>query len=162
MMVYNPLSKHPRLHGRSGSITHNSWRAMRRRCSDKKLDMYDHYGGRNIRVCERWSSRGVGFSNFLADMGERPSPMHSIDRIDVNGDYCPENCKWSTATEQARNKSVSRMETIDGETLCSTEWANRYGMKLTTIHGRMRKGATFEQALKRPAQPPQGMHARKG
>jgi len=147
------MNKRNAIHGSYGTITHASWRAMRRRCFDKNMRTYPRYGGRGVKVCERWFGLADGFQNFLADMGHRPSLAHSIDRIDVDGHYCPENCRWATVTEQAANRSNNRRVTIDGETLCSQEWAKRYGIKLTTIHGRMSRGETFEQALKRPAAP---------
>jgi len=78
-----------------------SWRAMLRRCSDPKHERFKHYGGRGIKVCERWRESYVA---FLADMGRRPSPKHSIDRIDGDGDYEPSNCRWATRSEQERNK----------------------------------------------------------
>ncbi len=72
---------------------------MRQRCRDANCDDYADYGGRGIRVCDRWND----FAAFLSDMGERPSPHHSIDRRDPNGDYEPNNCRWATPNEQARN-----------------------------------------------------------
>lgn len=76
------------------------WRAMRRRCRNKKCEDYPLYGGRGIDICARWES----FSTFYADMGSRPSPIHSIDRVDVNGWYSPDNCRWATPVEQRRNQ----------------------------------------------------------
>jgi hypothetical protein len=143
----------PEIEGRMSKLTHNSWEAMRRRCRDKNLSGYPDYGGRGIKVCARWDKPRAGFRNFLDDMGERPSPEHSIDRVDNDGDYEPGNCRWATIAEQSLNRRNNRRVTIGDETLCSLEWAQRYGMKLTTIHGRMRRGETFEQALKRPAGP---------
>lgn len=89
-----------RTHGMSRSSEYRIWAGMRKRCYSKKCKSYIDYGGRGIVVCERWSK----FENFYEDMGQRPSPDHSLDRIDVDGNYEPSNCRWATAGEQARNR----------------------------------------------------------
>ena len=87
---------------------YTAWANVIQRCTNKNKRDYAWYGGRGIKVCDRWLE---SFDNFLEDMGEKPSPNHSIDRINNDGDYSPENCKWSTATEQARNKGVGKSNT---------------------------------------------------
>jgi hypothetical protein len=77
-----------------------TWKAMKQRCLDERSVAYEHYGGRGITICKRWRS---SFKNFLADMGERPSGK-SLDRIDVDGNYEPSNCRWATPKEQVANQ----------------------------------------------------------
>lgn len=86
---------------------YRSWQSMKNRCYDKNATGYKNYGGRGIKVCDRWLARPYGFKNFLEDMGRRPEGT-SLDRIDVNGDYCPENCRWATQSQQSNNTRRNR------------------------------------------------------
>jgi hypothetical protein len=113
-----------------------SWVEMRKRCSNRNLPAFVDYGGRGIKVCPEWDS----FEQFYADMGARPSPKHSLDRINNNGPYSPENCRWATRTDQNRNTRATRFLTHQGQTLPIGDWADKTGIGLKTIHGRMRRG----------------------
>jgi len=115
---------------------YRAWRAIRGRCNSPSYTFYEYYGGRGIRVCERWSN----FADFLADIGPRPSSKHSIDRIDNNGDYEPGNCRWATRIEQARNTRHSNRITFEGVTRSRPEWAERTGLTIECIRGRQRRG----------------------
>jgi len=86
----------------SNTPEYECWKNMRRRCRDNKISNYKNYGGRGIKVCERWDK---SFDNFIRDIGRRPSDQHSLERINVNKDYCPENCKWDTWANQCRNRT---------------------------------------------------------
>ena len=89
------------MHGHTGTSIYRRWKAMRTRCLDKNFAFYHVYGGRGISICKEWDS----FTQFLADMGYPPSDKHSLDRIDPDKGYCPENCRWADLTVQARNRS---------------------------------------------------------
>lgn len=102
-----------RTHGESSrnrTVEYCAWAGMLGRCRNPRNAKWEHYGGRGIAVCERWQS----YENFLADMGRKPSPQHSLDRIDVDGDYTPENCRWATATEQRCNQRRMAKEAEGG------------------------------------------------
>ena len=117
---------------------------MKTRCSNPNDKHFDEYGGRGIKVCDRWLN---SFENFLADMGEKPSPSHSIDRIKVNGNYEPGNCRWATPEEQARNKRDNRLVTYHNETKCVTEWARELGVWHGVLIKRLNSGMSVEQAF---------------
>jgi hypothetical protein len=93
-------------HGMTETVEYRTWSKLKSRCNNKNDKSYEYYGGRGIKVCERWSSSD-GFLNFYADMGKRPD-KHSIDRIDVNGDYEPSNCRWADAVTQSNNQRMRK------------------------------------------------------
>lgn len=124
------------------SPTYYSWMAMRERCTRKKHPHYARYGGNGIIVCERWQK----FENFLADMEVRPEGK-TLDRIDGNKGYSPENSRWATPTVQQRNIKSNRLLTFNGQTKCVSEWANILGIYKGTITGRLNRGWTIERAL---------------
>lgn len=130
-------------HGMGYTPTYNVWQHMKKRCYNPNSDSYHNYGGRGIRICERWLN---SFENFLEDMGECPEG-YSIDRIDNSGHYTPDNCRWATRSEQSRNKRNNTLITYKGETLCIAEWAERLGVRHSTISTRYRKGWTIEECL---------------
>lgn len=111
--------------------------SMKQRCHNPKNRSYPNYGGRGIVVCDRWRARG-GFKRFLADMGPKPSPLHSLDRIDVNGPYSPENCRWATPQEQASNKRSTRTITFRRMRRTVSGWAAYCGVSPRTMKWRLR------------------------
>jgi len=123
---------------------------MKERCLNPKSAGYPRYGGRGIKVCERWLN---SFPAFLDDMGRRPSAIHSIDRYpDNDGDYCPENCRWATPTEQMNNRSNSIRLEIDGRSLTIAEFADECGVDAGTIYGRIQRGVPTEELGKKPSE----------
>ena len=139
-------SKRLRRHGLSKVVEHATWCGMITRCTDKNRPSYAAYGGRGIKVCPRW----LVFENFYADMGQRPSPSHSLDRRDNNGDYEPDNCRWATPKEQSTNTRKNVQLTYDGITKCLSEWSRVLGFKAGVIGGRLRRGWAVERALSTP------------
>lgn len=134
-------------HGKSHLAEYQVWGQMIARCTDPSNAGFRLYGGRGITVCDRW----MELDNFIADMGLRPSPKHSIDRIDNQGPYCKENCRWATTFEQAQNTSRNRMLTFNGQTKCLTQWARELGISPNTLTFRLLKtGLSVEQALTTP------------
>lgn len=133
------------------SSEYSIWMNLRARCNNPNTTHYDRYGGRGIRVCQRWTD---DFMNFLSDMGRRPSRSHSIDRIDNDGDYEPSNCRWATRSEQSRNRRSSRFIEFGGKTQTLADWADEKGMHQKTLHNRLRKGWTIERALTQPLRKP--------
>jgi hypothetical protein len=133
-------------HGKARSRPYNKWMSMLDRCRNPNSPAYKNYGGRGIVVCERW----LDFAQFHADMGD-PPPGHSLERVDNNRGYDPDNCVWADRRAQGRNKRNNVLITIDGETMPLSAWAERFGIKYTTAHQRIWKyGWSPEDAVKTP------------
>ena len=115
---------------------YNCWAAMKQRCTNQNDRFFSDYGGRGIRVCDSWSE---SFDAFFDDMGKRPSAMHSIDRIDTNGNYEPGNCRWATPAEQSRNKRNNVFLEFDGRRQVIADWADEIGISWSSLHGRLQK-----------------------
>lgn len=136
------LVKHGHTSHRWQSPTYKTWSSMITRCKSSNHKNFRHYGGRGIKICERWKS----FENFLIDMGERPKGK-TLDRIDNDGNYCLENCHWVTHKKQCNNTRVNHRLTFNGITMTMAEWAEKTGIKYQTLQGRLRRGWTIERAL---------------
>lgn len=130
--------------GRKNTKALNAYKNMIKRCTNPNYRRWDRYGGRGIKVCDRWLE---SFENFLADMGE-PAPDMTLDREDNDGDYCPDNCRWITQAEQTRNTSHNVAILFRGESRTLTEWAQITGIHRTTIRTRIETwGWSVERAL---------------
>jgi len=121
-------------HGLSYTSEYQAWIRIKFRCYNEKYSGYMEYGGRGIRVCDRWLN---SFENFYADMGKKPTSNHSIDRINVDGNYEPSNCRWATRKEQQRNKTNNVLFTYKGETKCIAEWSEITGLSFNLIQSRI-------------------------
>lgn len=129
-------------HGKSRTPEYRAWINIRTRCTDQTTPYWPLYGGRGIKVCDRWQS----FDAFLADMGPRPEG-HSIDRENVNGDYEPSNCRWADKKTQGRNKRVQRMVVVNGRSMTLAEAVEGKGLLYNTVLYRLRRGWTIDEAL---------------
>lgn len=135
-------------HGLQGTKEYKAWQGMKKRCNNPKDSAYHNYGGRGIRVCDRWQN---SFEAFYQDMGPSPSPDRSLERIDNDGNYRPGNCTWATRLSQSNNKRTNRFVTVNGKTKTMTQWARYTGISVQTIHCRLSHGWSDEDAVTRPA-----------
>lgn len=127
---------------RKSNSIYNLWKAMRMRCLSPKVKAYDSYGGRGIRICERWDS----FENFVADMGPRPEGM-TLERKDNDGNYEPANCVWASRTNQANNRRSNRIVEYAGERLTLAELSRKFGIPYGRLYMRLSRGVSIEQAV---------------
>lgn len=141
-----PVIHHGHAPGHSPSPEYVCWQSMRDRCANPKNRSFADYGGRGITVCAEWER---SFAAFLAAVGPKPSPAHSIDRIDNERGYEPGNVRWATRTEQNRNKRNARMVTLDGITRTVPEWCVHFGISIKTFDSRTRAGWPIHIALRR-------------
>lgn len=119
-------------HGKEGTKVYRAWHGMLYRCQNPRARMWKRYGGRGITVCERWQK----FENFYADMGEPPTPAHSLDRVNNDGNYEPGNVRWTTMDVQGANRSNSVLITHEGRTLTLAGWARALGLRPGTLKAR--------------------------
>ena len=133
-------------HGMCDRGEYHSWQAMLQRCRNPNAHAYKDYGGRGISVCDKWTS----FEGFYEDMGDRPDGK-SLDRIDNEGDYCAENCRWSTRSEQARNTRSNRVIELNGTEKLLIEWVEETGLSFSCIEHRLRNGWSVSKTLTTPS-----------
>lgn len=128
--------------------TRHSYESMLTRCYNPNFKHYENYGGRGIKVCNRWLGED-GYKYFLLDMGERPL-NYTLDRIDVNGDYTPNNCRWATRSEQSNNRNNNIYIEHKGESHTIAEWSKLMGFPRWTIGARLKDGWSVESAIETP------------
>lgn len=139
-------------HGKHRTPEYRAWNGMLYRCTNPRSKSFKDYGGRGIVVCERWRH---SFENFYADMGQRPSKKHSIDRKDNDGNYEPGNCRWATRSAQNSNRRIlprrnARVISHAGQRLTISQWANLAGMSYAVLNQRLHKGMGFADAISTP------------
>ena len=139
-------------HSRNGKLFHGGsntplfciWAQMIHRCNPSYADKFPNYSGRGIKVCPEWSDF-INFRKWSTENGY--SKGLSIDRIDVNGDYSPENCRWATSRQQSRNTRRNRNITFNGKTQCVEDWAKEIGLSANSVLGRLNAGKPVEEIL---------------
>jgi len=129
-------------HGLSNSNIYKAYNNMMQRCYNIKNNCYIYYGGRGIRVCDRWKE---SFVMFMIDMGDKPDIKHTLERVDVNKNYTPSNCIWATMKKQANNKRNTIRITIDGKTKSLKEWCVLKNTIYTTAYSRHRSGKSINK-----------------
>lgn len=144
------------LHGLSKIPEYRAWINMRTRCYDENTPYFGTWGGRGIRVCDRWLG---SFEAFLADVGPRPTNKHSLDRIDVNGNYEPGNVRWALPKTQCRNQRVNHLVTMQGRTMTLADAVDSAPVPYNTVLYRLKRGWNIEDAVRFPARKGYRPHA---
>ncbi len=134
------FTKHGFCKNRKKTLEYHIWNSIKNRCNNPNISNWKDYGGRGIKICDRWKN---SFSNFIKDMGRKPFPKASIDRIDNDGNYCPENCKWASIIEQSRNKRSSK--NIDG--LSIREFSRKNNLCRFFVSRKMKEGFSAKQII---------------
>jgi len=144
-------SKRSTVHGernlRNTTPEYKSWMSAKARVSNPNTDGYEHYGGRGIKMCDRWLE---SYQNFLSDIGRKPTPKHTLERKDVNGDYEPANCIWATMSEQNNNRRDTERITRNGRSMTVTQWCRELDLNPQTVFLRLFYGWDVERALTAP------------
>jgi hypothetical protein len=141
--IHESLSKHNDTHSKE----YNIWSKIKARCYKPSIKEYRNYGARGIKMCDRWRN---SYANFLADMGRCPSPKHSIDRINNDGDYEPSNCRWATKRQQSVNRRNNLYINYNGEVKTLVEWCEHFKIHYKMAHERLRyKNMSFEDVIKK-------------
>lgn len=140
------LVKRSSTHRMTRSREWETWHRMKQRCLDKNRSNFSYYGGRGIRVCERWMH---SFESFMADMGTRPGDGYSIERLDHNGNYEPGNCKWATLSEQNRNKRSNVWLKFKGKRVLAADLAREYGVSQGCLRYRIARGIPLDRPVRR-------------
>ncbi len=142
----NVLGNATRTHGKSDTAEYNTWLRMKQRCNDPNCERYPRYGGRGIKICSRWQV----FENFFQDMGPKPSPIYSIERVNNDGDYDPSNCKWATRDEQYSNTSRNVFFEFGGVVKTMMQWCRHYNICEGTVRRRIKLGWSPDVAFSKP------------
>lgn len=132
-------------HGKSKTDEYKIWGGIVKRCYDANSYSYEYYGGRGIKMSDEWRN---DFTIFLKDIGLRPSKKHSVERLNVNGDYCKENCVWATQKQQGRNKRNNHLITFNGETKCVSEWVELLHITKDAVKRRASNGGDLTRDLR--------------
>lgn len=134
-------------HGKSQTPEYRTWCAIKERCDNATSSSYHNYGGRGIKICDTWKH---SFETFLKDVGKKPTPQHSIDRINNNGHYEPSNVRWATPKQQSRNNRRNRIIEYKDNKMTIIDAAEAFGLTWSCLHQRIIAGWSVERALETP------------